>query len=71
MSGYGGNDIVRGYASWFGIDLLCAITELRMLGVDVDVAREQGLRRAYRGSCEMACGQVRREGTAGRGPLAR
>jgi hypothetical protein len=30
-SGYGGKDIVRGYARWFGVDLVCAIVELRML----------------------------------------
>jgi hypothetical protein len=45
-SGYGGKDLVRGYARWFGVDLLCAIVELRMLGVEVDAAREQELRRA-------------------------
>jgi hypothetical protein len=44
-SGYGGKNVVRGYARWFGVDLLCAVFELRMLGVEVDAAYEQQLRR--------------------------
>ena len=44
-SGYGGKNIVRGYARWFGVDLICAITELRMLGVAVDAGYEAQLRR--------------------------
>src|SRR5882672_1090742 len=43
-AGYGGKNIVRGYARWFGIDLVCAITELRMLGVAVDPEYEAQLR---------------------------
>jgi hypothetical protein len=44
-SGYGGKHLVRGYARWFGVDLICAITELRMLGVAVDPEYEAQLRR--------------------------
>ena len=44
-AGYGGNNIVRGYARWFGVDLLCAIVELRLLGIAVDEQHEQQLRR--------------------------
>jgi hypothetical protein len=51
-SGYGGKDLVRGYARWFGVDLLCAIVELRMLGVAVDAAREHELRRAIAARAE-------------------
>ena len=51
-SGYCGKNLVRGYARWFGVDLVCAITELRMLGVDVDVAREQDLGRAIAARAE-------------------
>ena len=43
-AGYGGKNIVRGYARWFGVDLICAITELRMLGVTVDPVYEAQLR---------------------------
>ena len=48
-AGYGGKNIVRGYARWFGVDLICAITELRMLGVAVDPEYEAQLRRAIAG----------------------
>jgi hypothetical protein len=34
-----------GYARWFGVDLLGAIVELRMLGVAVDAEYEQQIRR--------------------------
>ena len=42
---YDGKNLVRGYVRWFGVDLLCAVFELRMLGVEVDAAYEQQLRR--------------------------
>ena len=42
---YGGKNPVRSYARWFGVDLICAITELRMLGVAVDPEYEAQLRR--------------------------
>lgn len=29
---YNGKHIAKGYSNWFGVDLLCAITELEMLG---------------------------------------
>jgi len=45
-AGYGGKNIVHGYARWFGVDLICAITELRMLGVAVDPEYEAQLRQA-------------------------
>lgn len=43
-AGYGGNHIVRGYARWFGVDLVCAIVELRLLGVAVDDEYERQIR---------------------------
>ena len=33
---YEGKSIVRGYSKYFGVDFLCAITELEMLGVKLD-----------------------------------
>jgi hypothetical protein len=45
-TGYGGKNLVRGYARWFGVDLLCAVVELRMLGVEVDAGYEQQIRDA-------------------------
>jgi hypothetical protein len=29
---YKGKDVVAGYANWFGVDLPCAVMELRLLG---------------------------------------
>ena len=40
----GKNLLVRGYARWFGVDLLCAVKELRMLGVEVSADYEAKLR---------------------------
>jgi hypothetical protein len=45
-SGYGGKNIVRSYARWFGVDLVCAIVELRMLGVAIDAEYEQQVQRS-------------------------
>jgi hypothetical protein len=36
---YRGKDLVRGYSRWFGTDRLCAILELRSLGVRIPEAR--------------------------------
>jgi hypothetical protein len=33
---YSGGNIVKGYKKWFAVDLLCAIKELKMLGVKLD-----------------------------------
>ena len=51
-AGYGGKHIVRGYARWFGVDLLCAVVELRMLGVAIDAEYEQQVRRAIAARAE-------------------
>ena len=34
---YNGKNIVKGYSKWFGVDLLCAITELRMAGEIISI----------------------------------
>lgn len=51
-AGYGGKNIVRGYARWFGVDLVCAIVELRMLGVAIDTEYEQQVRRTIAARAE-------------------
>lgn len=51
-SGYGGKNIVRGYARWFGVDLLCAMVELRVLGVAIDAEYEQQVRRTIAARAE-------------------
>jgi len=45
VANYQGKHIVRGYRKWFGVDLLCAIAELRLLGVKVDREYELQVRR--------------------------
>jgi len=44
---YTGKNIVRGYAKWFGVDLLCAVRELQLLGVEVAPAYVQALRACW------------------------
>lgn len=41
---YQGKNIIKGYSNWFGVDFLTAITELRLLGVPIDSAREAEIR---------------------------
>jgi len=38
---YSGKSIVKGYAKWFGVDLICTIKELRMIGVIVNESYEK------------------------------
>ncbi len=33
---YTGSHVVRSYMKWYGVDLLCAITELPILGIKLD-----------------------------------
>jgi hypothetical protein len=35
---FSGKNVVRSYAKWFGVDLLCAVEELSRFGVAVDPA---------------------------------
>ena len=44
VANYKGKNVVKGYAKWFGVDLLCAIVELRLLGVSVKPEREDQVR---------------------------
>ena len=41
---YTGKNVVRGYCKWFGVDELCAVIELRVLGVPISAERENDLR---------------------------
>jgi hypothetical protein len=45
LAGYHGKNVVRGYKKWFGVSEVCAIVELRMLGVDIPDARLEQARR--------------------------
>jgi hypothetical protein len=42
---YRGKNLVRGYKKWFGVSDVCAVVELRMLGVDIPDARLEQARR--------------------------
>ena len=41
MKSYNGKSLMRGYAKWFGVDKLCAIRELKILGVPISEAIEK------------------------------
>jgi hypothetical protein len=36
---YTGRDLVKGYRNWYGVSTVCAIMELRQLGIEVDEQR--------------------------------
>ena len=44
LSEYTGKSIVRGYRRHYGVDLLCAVQELKMLGVNISPEYEKQLR---------------------------
>jgi hypothetical protein len=44
---YGGKDLVKGYAKWFGVDWLCALHELKLAGVSFIGEQEQRIVKAY------------------------
>lgn len=46
-SSYEGKNPVRGYARHFGVDLICAITEMRMLGYRVPEEYELAVNRSF------------------------
>lgn len=46
---YPGKNIVRGYCKWYGVDPLCAVVELRELGVPISAEREEEIRRSEAG----------------------
>ena len=56
---YEGKDIIKGYGKWFAVDPLCALTELRMLGVRIDEEREGQIRALIQARAE--AGKHRRE----------
>ena len=44
--------MVRHYARWYGVDLLCAIAELRQLGPEVSPEREKAVKTTLRNRLE-------------------
>ena len=48
IASYRGKNLVRGYKKRFGVSDVCAVVELRMLGVDIPDARLEQARRSER-----------------------
>ncbi|WP_187274218.1 hypothetical protein [Paenibacillus sp. N3.4] len=44
---YTGKNVVRGYSKHFGVDLLCAVRELEMIGVVIDSKYKQQLKTRF------------------------
>jgi hypothetical protein len=44
---YDGKNIVKGYSNWFGVDLLCAIAELRIAGEDISIDYEEKIQKSH------------------------
>lgn len=38
LTAFKGRHVVKSYARWFGVDLRCALTELRLIGAQLDPA---------------------------------
>lgn len=45
---YNGKNVVKGYSNWFGVDLLCAIAELRMAGETISIDYEERVKKLHR-----------------------
>jgi hypothetical protein len=58
LTTYRGKNLVRGYKKRFGVSDVCAVVELRMLGVDIPDAR---LEQARRDEQSRAAGNARRK----------
>ena len=54
----GGDNIVRRYARWFGVDRVCAIVELRLLGVGISAEYEQKIKESIE---QIACQRRRKK----------
>lgn len=48
LAAFSGKHVVKSYARWFGVDLGCALTELQLLGVELDTDYVTALRRTLR-----------------------
>jgi hypothetical protein len=62
LRGFFGEHVVRSYAKWFGVDLMCALTELQALGVRLEPSYVTAITRTF---------ELRRSAKARRTPQAR
>ena len=53
ISNYQGNNIIKGYSTYFGVDKLCAIKELQMLGVKISEERKKQIVDAHEAMTEL------------------
>jgi hypothetical protein len=61
LSSYGGKDVVRAYSRWYAVDRLCAIKELRLLGVAISDEYEARARQSIEAIAKArAAGRARR-----------
>jgi hypothetical protein len=58
IASYRGKNLVRGYKKRFGVSDVCAVVELRMMGVNIPDAR---LEQARRDECDRAAHNTRRK----------
>lgn len=49
---YNGKKIISGYAKWFGVDKICAITELKTLGVIIPESMENQIVESHKRKAE-------------------
>lgn len=52
VSEFEGKSFVRSYAKWYGVDKICAIHELRMLGIEIDDDYELKIRQSIEAIAE-------------------
>jgi len=48
IKNYEGQDIVKGYSKWFGVNLICAMRELRKKEVEIGAEEEKEIRQKNR-----------------------
>lgn len=49
---YSGKNIISGYAKWFGVDKLCAMRELKIVGVEISEDREKQIKESVKANIE-------------------
>ena len=47
LRGFSGEHVVRSYAKWFGVDLMCALRELQALGVRLEPSYVAAIKRTF------------------------
>jgi hypothetical protein len=52
LNAYKGKNVVSSYSKWFGVDKLCAVHELRMLGKEISLEYELSLKESIRAKSE-------------------